>query len=85
MSSEVSCDFIFFHSNLISGVMSLFCLLGRLKSYNFSRVDTSFMEPSINAPLSWQVDGIVGQTNTLSNPPFHVDHRDVIVRALGAT
>jgi hypothetical protein len=29
------------------------------------RVDTSFMGPSINAPLSWQVDGIVGQTNTL--------------------
>ena len=36
-----------------------------LKCFNLFRVDTSFMGPSINAPLSWQVDGIVGQTNTL--------------------
>jgi hypothetical protein len=30
------------------------------------------------APLSPQVYGIGGQTNTLSDPPLHVDHGDTI-------
>ena len=38
--------------------------------FRFFRVDTSFMGPSLNAPLFWQVDGIVGQMNTLSDPPL---------------
>ncbi len=31
-------------------------------------------EPSNDAPLSWWVDGIVGQTNPLHDPPLHVGH-----------
>ena len=49
----------------------------------FFRVDTSFMGPSLNAPLSWRVDGIVSQTNSLSDPPFHVCHGDVIYQGIG--
>ncbi len=37
-------------------------------------VDTYFSGPFVEAPLYWQVSGIAGQTNTLSNPPLHVDH-----------
>ncbi len=32
----------------------------------------------INAPLSQQIDGIVGQTNILFNPPFSVGHGNAI-------
>jgi hypothetical protein len=42
------------------------------------KLEVSFVLPSLVAPLSWQVDGIVGQTNILSDPPFHVDHGDAI-------
>jgi hypothetical protein len=55
---------------------SLFCLLGLLKSFNLLKVDTYFSGSSVDAPLSWQVSGIAGQTNTLSDPPLHVDHGD---------
>jgi hypothetical protein len=39
--------------------------------------------PSLEAPLSWQADDIVHQTNTLSNPPFHVDHCNAIIWGIG--
>ncbi len=39
--------------------------------------------PSLVAPLSQQDDGIVGQTNILSDPPFHVDHGDAIYLCIG--
>ena len=35
-----------------------------------------FRETIIVAPLSRQVYGIGGQTNTPSDPPLHVDHGD---------
>jgi hypothetical protein len=35
------------------------------------------------APLNWQDDGIVGQTNILSDPPFHVDYSDAIYLRIG--
>ncbi len=40
--------------------------------------EVSFVLPSLVAPLSWQDDGIVDQTNIQSNPPVHVDHGDAI-------
>jgi hypothetical protein len=40
--------------------------------------EVSFVLPSLVAPLSWQVDSIVSQTYILSNPPFHVYHKDAI-------
>jgi hypothetical protein len=58
--------------------MSLDCLLGPLKCFNLLKVDTYFAGPSANAPLSWQVSGIVGQRNTLLDPPLHVGHGDAI-------
>jgi hypothetical protein len=45
---------------------------------NIFKLEVSFEHPTLVAPLSWQVDGIVGQTNTQSNPPFHVDHANAI-------
>ena len=46
-----------------------------------------FRETIIVAPLSRQVYGIGGQTNTPSDPPLHVDHGDAIylgiVRQIG--
>ncbi len=50
------------------------CLLGLPKCNNFFRVDTSFRDPPIDTPLSRWVNGISGQTNTLSDPPLHVGH-----------
>ncbi len=41
-------------------------------------LEVSFVLPSLVAPLSWQDDGIVGQTNIPSDLPFHVDHGDAI-------
>ena len=63
---------------------SSFCHLGPLKCFNFSRVDTSFMGPTLNAPLSWWVDGIVGQTNTLSDLLSMWVTAMQSIRALGA-
>jgi hypothetical protein len=45
---------------------------------NILKSEVSFVLPSLVAPLSWQDDGIVVQTNILSNPPFHVDHDNAI-------
>jgi hypothetical protein len=45
--------------------------------------DVSFVLPSFVAPLSWQDDGIVGQTNILYDPPFHVDRGDAIYLRIG--
>jgi hypothetical protein len=36
------------------------------------------MYPLIDTPLSLPILGIAGQTNILSDPPFHVDHDDAI-------
>ncbi len=57
-------------------VTSLVCLLGPLKCFNLLKVDTYFLGPSVDAPLSWRVSGIAGQMNTLSDPPLCVDHRN---------
>jgi hypothetical protein len=55
---------------------SLVNLSSPQKNNNIFKLEVSFMLPSLGAPLSRRVDGIVGQTNILSNPPFHVDHSD---------
>jgi hypothetical protein len=44
----------------------------------FNLDTTSFVHMSINAQLPQQVNGIVGQTNTLCNPPLHVGHGNAI-------
>ncbi len=48
------------------------------KISNIFKLEVSFVLASLVAPLSWQVDGIAGQTNILSDPPFHVDHGNAI-------
>ncbi len=53
-------------------------LLNLQKSNIMFKLEVSFEHPSLVAPLSQQVDGIVGQTNILSDPPFHVDHDNAI-------
>jgi hypothetical protein len=58
--------------------MSLVSLLSPQKNNNIFQLEVSFVLLSFVAPLSWQVDGIVGQTYILSNPPFHVYHGDAI-------
>jgi hypothetical protein len=66
----------------------LVSLLSPHKINNIFKLEVSFDLPPLVAPLSWQVDGIVGQTNTLSDPPLHVDHRITAmpsIRVLGAT
>jgi hypothetical protein len=63
-------------SHVVRRDTSLVCLLGTPKCYNFCRVDTSSRVPPIDAPLSWWVDGIVGQTHMPSYPPLHVGHGD---------
>ncbi len=73
--------FEFFYTRSISAVAhctSLVSILSPQKKYNIFKLEFSFVLPSLVAPLSWQVDGIVGQTNILSNPPFHMDHSDAI-------
>jgi hypothetical protein len=57
---------------------SLVSLLSPQKINNIFKLEVSLVPLSLVAPLSWQVDGIVGQTNILSNPPFHVDHGNAI-------
>ncbi len=57
---------------------SLVSLLSLQKNSNIFKLEVSLEVPSLMAPLSWQVDGIVGQTSNLSAPPFHVDHGDAI-------
>jgi hypothetical protein len=46
------------------------------KINNIFKLEVSFELPPLVAPLSWQFDGILGQTNTISNRPIHVDHGD---------
>jgi hypothetical protein len=58
--------------------MSLVSLLSPQKINNIFKSEVSFVLPSLVTPLSWQDDGIVGQTNILSDPPFHVDHSNAI-------
>ncbi len=55
--------------------MRLDSLLSPQKMNNIFKSEVSFV---LVAPSSWQDDGIVGQTNILSNLPFHVDHREAI-------
>jgi hypothetical protein len=57
------------------GDMRLDSLLSPQKMNNIFKSEVSFV---LVAPSSWQDDGIVGQTNILSNLPFHVDHREAI-------
>ncbi len=57
---------------------SLVSFLSPRKFNNIYKSEISFVPPSLVAPLSWQDDGIVGQTKVLSDPPFHVDHGDAI-------
>ncbi len=57
---------------------SLVSLLSLQKINNIFKSEVSFVLPSLVAPLSWPDDGIVGQTNIPSDPPFHVDHVDAI-------
>ncbi len=65
--------------------MSLVSLLSPQKIKNIFKSEVSFVLPSLVTPLSWQDDGIVGQTNILSDPPFHMDHSDAsYYSALGA-
>ncbi len=59
------------HTGLVS-------LLSPQKKYNIFKLEVSFVLPSLVAPLSWQDDGIIGQTNIQSDPSFHVDHGDAI-------
>jgi hypothetical protein len=49
-------------------------LLSSQKINKIFKSEVSFVLPSLVAPLTWQDDVIVGQTNILSNPHFHVDH-----------
>ncbi len=48
------------------------------KVNNILKLEVSFELPSLVAPLSRQVDGIVGQTNTLLDPSFYEDHSNAI-------
>ena len=48
------------------------------KINNIFKLEVSFVLLSLVVPLSWQVDSILGQTNILFNPPFHVDHSNAI-------
>ena len=57
---------------------SLVSLLSSQKLTIIFKLEDSFVLPSLVAPLSRQVDGIVGQTNIPSNPLFHVDHGDAV-------
>jgi hypothetical protein len=58
--------------------MSLVSLLSPQKFNNIFTLEVSFVLPSLVAPLSWQDDGIVGQTSIQCDPPFRVDHGDAI-------
>jgi hypothetical protein len=60
--------------------MSLVSLLSLQKINNIFKSEGfySFVLESIVGPLSRQDDGILGQTNILSAPPFHVDHGNAI-------
>jgi hypothetical protein len=57
---------------------SLVSLLSPQKLKYLFKSEVFFVLPSLVAPLSWCDDGIVGQTNILFDPPFHVDHGDAI-------
>jgi hypothetical protein len=48
------------------------------KNYQYFKLEVSFVLLSLVAPLSRQDDGIKGQTNILSGPPFLVDHSNAI-------
>jgi hypothetical protein len=53
-------------------------LLSPPKIHNIFKLEVSFEHLTLKAPLSQKVDGIVGQTNTIFDPPFHVDYGDAI-------
>jgi hypothetical protein len=55
---------------------SLVSLLSPWKINNILKSKVSFVVLSLVAPLSWQDNGIKGQSNIQSNPLFHVDHGD---------
>ncbi len=57
---------------------SLVSLLITWKFNNIIKSEVSFVLLSLVALLSQQDDGIVGKTNILSDPPFHVDHSNAI-------
>ncbi len=59
-------------------ITSLVSFLSLQKINNIFKLEVPFVLPSLVAPLSWQVDGIVGQTNILSDPSLHMDHGDAI-------
>ncbi len=53
------------------------------KKKQYFKSEVSFVLPSLVDPLSWQDDGIKGQTNILSDPPFLVDHGNAIYLGIG--
>ncbi len=57
---------------------SLVSLLSQQKINIIFKSEVFFVLPFLVAPLSWQDNGIVVQTNILFDPPFHVDHNDAI-------
>jgi hypothetical protein len=64
---------------LTNKITALVSLLSPQKfNNNIFKLEVSFVLPSLVTPLSWWVDGIVGQTNIQSGPPFHVDHGNAI-------
>ncbi len=81
---------IFFHQDFcalleweLSWGTSLVSLLSSQKVTQYFKLEVSFVLPSLVAPLSLQDDGIKGQTNILSDPPFFVDHGDAIYQGIG--
>jgi hypothetical protein len=58
--------------------MSLVSLWSLQKINNIFKLEVFFVLQSLVDPLSQQDDGIAGQTNIPSNPPFHLDHSNVI-------
>ncbi len=62
---------------------SLVSLLSAQKINNIFQLEVAFVLPSLVAPWSRQDDGIVGQTNIPSDPPFHVDHGNAIYLCIG--
>jgi hypothetical protein len=58
-------------------------LFGYAKMFQFVLSIHLFPGPSMNAPLSWCIDGIAGQMNIQSNSPFHVDNGNTIYEGVG--
>ncbi len=70
-------------TTVVVGGMSLVSLLSSQKNEQYFKLEVFFVLPSLVDPLSWHDDGIKGQTNILSNPPFLVDHGDAIYQGIG--